>query len=467
MIIISRTGKEADIRRILMKHTLRTALCAGIMMIVIGSGWTASDPMPKVRERMSGSNIVICLMDAATTHHMSCYGYNRKTTPNIDAFAKKSVFFKNAFSQACYTMSSSGSLNTGLYAEHHEIYQVGPGLPDSFTTMAEIMKANGFATAMFCTNGFANAEYGFAQGYDYCPSLKGNDRSGKTPYLMGGEMILQQSVNDWLEKNRNNRIFAYIHLIPPHSNYEPADKFLKKWAIPYEGAPKTDADTLIAMQNGHKPHTQKDVEYIRDKYDENMLYADYNVGLLIDKLKSLELWDNTLFIVIADHGEAFMEHGDFLHNTTLYDEMIHIPMIFKFPKEVRTHNKVVNGIVESIDIIPTLADLCGIQLTHPIDGKSLTSLVFTDQKSIKDYTFSRSAHGITPKLSVRSRQYKYIYNMMKDSRELYDLGKDPGEKTNIADTKPLVARSMHDLLKDRIAYYRLKIEEKTKQKRQP
>lgn len=447
-----------------MKYVVRIVLLAAIITAVIGIGWTASDPMPKVREQMAKSNIVICLMDAATTHRMSCYGYNRKTTPNIDALAKKSVFFKNAFSQACYTVSSSGSLNTGLYAERHETYKAGPALPESFTTMAEVMKANGFATAMFCTNGFANAEYGYAQGYDYCPNLKGDWGSRQDPYLMGREAILQQSAADWLEKNKSNRIFAYVHFIPPHQNYEPADKFLNKWAIPYEGAPKTDANTLMAMQRGQKPYTQKDVDYIRDKYDEHMLYADYNTGLLIDKLKSLELWDNTLFIVISDHGEAFMEHGDFLHNTTLYDEMIHIPMIFKFPKEIRTHNNVVGGIVESIDIFPTLADLCGIQLTNSVDGKSLTPLVFTDQESIKDYTFSRSAHGMTPILSVRDRQYKYIYNMMRDNRELYDLKKDPGEKTNIAKKKPLIVESMHNLLKDEIAYYQQKIEERDKQK---
>ncbi|MDO8681941.1 MAG: sulfatase [Armatimonadota bacterium] len=406
---------------------------------------------------MKPKHVILCLLDAASARHMSCYGYHRKTTPNIDALAEEGVIFRKCFSPANYTICGCGSIHTGRYAENHGVWFLEKRLEDDDLTFAETMRRAGYTTAGWASNLYASSHMGYNIGFEHFDDFT-NGAHGHTPArddMYGQEQEYHARFGKWLEETSERRTFAYIHFMPPHEEYEAPEKFRFKWAKPYPGAPNTKAQTLMNWEQGKAPYTQQDIDYVRDLYDEYFLYADYNVGLVIEKLKELGMWDDTLFILLSDHGEAFMEHGFTLHNTTMYDEMIHVPLVIKLPKGMEPKRKDIDALVELIDIYPTVADMLGIELPEgTVDGKSLLPLMQGTADKIKDYSFSRSAHSVTPILSVRTLKHKYIYNQMTGKSELYDLEKDPLEKTDVILDNKKIAANLHTLLKPALEYYR-------------
>lgn len=411
---------------------------------------------------MKPKYVIVCLLDAAGAKHMSCYGYDRKTTPNIDKVAAEGVIFRKCFSPADYTMSGCGSFHTGRYAEHHGAFYLERRLKDDDLTFAETMRRAGYTTAGWSANPFANSYMGFDIGFDYYenfPEDMEDKRKRGADDMSELEQEYHRQITKWLDEVDDKNAFAYIHFLPPHGDYETPPKFLYTWAKPEYAVPDTTGDTLMAWEQGKKPYTQNDIDYVRDLYDENMLYADYNVGIVIDQLKQRGMWDDTLFIVTADHGEAFMEHGFTLHNTTLYDEMIHIPLIMKLPKGDQPVRKDITAIVELIDIYPTVADMLSVTLPEgSVDGKSLLPLIDGEAIHVKEYTFSRSAHFITPILSVRTDKFKYVYNQMTGKRELYDLESDPLERIDVIAENQSLADEFQALLEPALEYYRAEVE---------
>lgn len=406
---------------------------------------------------MKPKHVVVCLIDAAGARHMSCYGYHRKTTPNIDAVAEEGVIFRKCFSTANYTMSGCGSFHTGRYPENHGAFYLERRLKEDDLTLAETMRRAGYATCGLIYNQYANDYMGFHIGFEHFDNFEGMKPTKKgTAELFEREAEYHARLDKWLKEVQGRQIFAFVHFQPPHEEYEAPKKFRQTWAIPYPGVPRTDASTLMSWEQGKSPYTQQDIDYVRDLYDENMLYADYNVGLVIAKLKELGMWDDTLFILVSDHGEAFMEHGFTLHNTTMYDEMIHVPLVLKFPKGMEPVKKEIDALVEIIDIYPSVADMLGISLPKEyIDGKSFMPLIHGEVDEIKEYNFARSAHYLTPMLSVRTLRYKYIYNQTKETKELYDMTADPLEKSNIIEQNQELAGKFHKLLEPILECYRI------------
>lgn len=408
--------------------------------------------------------VIVCLIDAASARHMSCYGYHRETTPNMQALTAESVQFRKCFTPASYTMSACGSFHTGRYAENHGAFFLDRRLKDDDLTFAETMRRAGYTTGGWCINMYANSYMNYNIGFDHFDDMKDVEekRQPVSPDMYNKEYQVHARTERWLKDNLDKQLFAYVHFMPPHEEYETPEKFIYRWAKPYPGAPNTKPPTLMAWEQGKAPYTQQDVEYVRDLYDENMVYADYNVGLFIAKLKELGIWDDTLFFLVSDHGEAFMEHGFTLHNTTVYDEMTHVPLIMKPHKGFEPATKDIGALVELIDIYPTLADMLGVTLPKgTVDGVSFLPLLTGQSDKTKDYAFCRSAHFITPILYVRGLQYKYIHNQMKETRELYDMLADPLESNNIIAERPEVADEMHKLLEPTLEYYRKECEKQS------
>ena len=407
---------------------------------------------------MRPRHVIVCLIDAAAVKHMSLYGYHRKTTPNIDALASEGVLFRKCFSPANYTMAGCGCFHTGRYAENHGAFYLERRLKPDDLTFAETMRRAGYTTLGWSENMYSNSYMGYDIGFDRFDDMKDcgeKSRKRGTEELSELELQMHARFKAALEQIAGGSLFAYLHFLPPHGDYETPKRFLYTWAKPEHAIPDTTGETLMGWEQGRKPYTQRDVEYVRDLYDENMLYADHNVGLVIDRLKESGVWEETLFILMSDHGEAFMEHGFTLHNTTLYDEMIHVPLVMKLPAGVNAAVRDVGALVEIIDIYPSVADLLGVCLPEgTVDGRSFMPLVTGKAGSIKDYTLSRSAHSVTPILSVRTERHKYIFDQRTYKRELYDLLADPLEKTNIIGENGELASELHRLLAPALEYYR-------------
>jgi arylsulfatase A-like enzyme len=376
-------------------------------------------------EKLRQTNVIIIILDAARPDHFSCYGYHRPTTPYIDQLAQESIIFKNAFSVAPYTLASTTSLFTSLYPDTHRVTRWQRKIPEGLTTVAEIMKQNGYDTY---GSGFIMgwAAKGFKETFDF--------------NIYAHEEELKKSFDTFLQEKFANKkskppAFFYIHLKPPHTDYNPPEKY-DKWSNPekrIEYAPLTKAPTLVEVDKGLIHINEEQLQFIIDKYDGNLLWADWLVHLILKGFKKYRLFKNSLIIVTSDHGEAFLEHGKLMHNSTIYNEMIKIPLFIKFPEYINPKKKIVKAFVENIDFMPTLLDFLQIDRTnYIIQGNSLLPIIFGNATQVKPFLFARAFYG-NEVFSLYDSQFKYI--QMFEKGELYNLQSDPQETVNVASSK--------------------------------
>jgi arylsulfatase A-like enzyme len=391
------------------------------------------DRLQAFREREKQSNLMIFLFDAANASHVGAYGYSRRTTPVIDSIAATGVLWKNAFSQAVSTLASTGTLFTGVLPDVHHVLHKPTALHERFKTMAECFRDNGFETAIFTANPNASGMAGYDQGFNYV----WEEHSGGP--VSAREMV--PFVNTWLDRVRNRQFFAYIHFREPHEPYDPPPEALAK----FTSAP----DFKLPYFEAFRPPDEADgIQKVITAYDANLSFGDEEFGRIIQRLKENGLFEKTIILIIADHGEAFWAHGKQGHNSQVYDDMIHIPMIMRFPRSADLQGVKPERLVGTIDLFPTFADLFqfsrkGVHLS----GESLLPiLVHRDNdpdRMIVSQTSSQDAY------SLRSSEFKYIcYPSQKNPPEFYHLTLDPGEKDNaIADYPVLSSYYRETLLK--------------------
>lgn len=377
--------------------------------------------MQDFRERHRHQNVMIVLLDAGNRSHFSFAGYGRMTTPNIDRIARESVVFDRAVAPACYTLASTGSLFTGLYPQVHGVYENGRALQESFKTLAESMREGGWDTALFSANPNVSKSSGYDQGFRYVWDAGVRHTVHATEI---GDAVIQ-----WLPSVANRRFFAYVHFREPHAPYNPPTPLIVKFG----GNP----DLLLPPL---EPIFHPDPDLKRRAiaaYDANLACADDEFARIVQQLRNLQLDRNTILIVIADHGEAFWEHGVQGHNAQLYDEMIRIPYVLHFPDEPQLNGSRRTSLAGTIDLFPTLADLFGLTtkgFRH--NGRSLLPQICDDsivmERFLLSHNSSLSSH------SLRSSSLKYVRTRGPQMQEeLYELDSDPQEKINTAGRRPI------------------------------
>ncbi len=412
-------------------------------VLFAGQSLAATDKAELLRQEVKKWNVVIALIDAAGADHMSVYGYHKKTTPNLERLAKESVVFTNAYAPAPYTISSMGSFYTGLYPHHHGIVDLGPKLGADVVTLAQVVKKAGLPTFGFTGNRLGGSLGGYDKGFDRFVQFQ--ELKDTPTWDKRQPMIL-----NWLDSERpSGRFFLFVHYVPPHALYNPPAPFKGTFSTGYTGPIDPNGQHVLAdIDSGKLKVSPADLQHIADCYDDNMLYADYLVGQLMDKLRQLKLWDNTLFILIADHGEAFGEHGRMQHNSTDYDEMTHVPLMVRFPKKLVKPIRTDALVCSAADMLPTLADVLGVSdAPRNMDGLSWLPVIAGKGKEIRSEVLMRSTTN-KPIWGLRTKQFKYLYNAQTGGRELYDMRADPKEKKNILADKPDVAQKMHKRMEE-------------------
>lgn len=392
-----------------------------------------------LRELMEGANIVICVLDAARADHVGCYGYPRETTPNIDRLARESVLFKNHFTQYVSTKPATASLFTGQYADTHLAYE-NRELAEGTFTLARGLKKAGYRTVMFSSNPNASPKMGL--GLDF---QKVYDQSAVEPMVDNWEQFTNPEpmlvhIREWIATNKKKRFFAYIHFDPPHKPYLQPEEMTKlfagkqppnfkpgRFAFPVE-----DREEIKASIRPPLP------EWI-NLYDANLRFADWAVGEVEQALKKAGAFDRTLFIITADHGEAFGEHGYMWHEFAVYDELVHVPLVMRFP-EAKKRGKI-EALTQTVDLLPTLFDLLAKPYPREVQGKSLTPLLAGTETELHKYVISRS-DGKPPSYLVRSQEWALMLWGNGKWRALYDLKADPGQRKNVMAEHPKVAAEM-------------------------
>lgn len=385
----------------------------------------ASAERQPIRINKKIKNVIIILLDAARPDHIGAYGDDRKITPNIDNFSVESLLFENAVSSAPYTIASVSTLFSGLTPESHGARSVTEKFPDYIETMPRAFKQKGFYTIALAGTKFITRQFGLTVDCDDVINLRDpEDKEGR--FTTMDEAAMEAEVKKAAASGKP--VFLYAHFLPPHWPYRPPapfnSKFIAKpkvklwrsWMV------KALFDNHLADQN------YPDVVTHHKRYMNNYYYADYVTRKLLDMLYENGMYDDSIIMVMADHGEAFGEHNSWGHNTTVYDTMIRVPLIIRIPgvKPGRVAQQV--GL---IDVFPTLAELFDLDVKGTkFDGKSLVPLIMNGVKETGDYYYAR-ASGNKLTFSLRGDRFKYVHDDYKE--EFFDLKADPDELHNIID----------------------------------
>lgn len=424
------------------------------------SGGVAAAPATRPR------GVILIQADTLRRDHLGVYGYERETAPTLRKLAGEGALFRNYTTQATWTKVSTPTLLTSLYPSTHGVADFFDHLPASGNTLAESFRAAGYATASFSsvlfTGQFTNLHKGFEELHeDGSVAIPGSSKTSR-------EFV--DRLNGWLETHRDGPFFVFLHVFDPHDPYEPASPYNTMWADPArkdeherqaKEVKKFIKDPLM-RQFGMpaRDELQKAgfdaaayVQYDQGWYDGSIRGMDVEIARLTERLRGLGLDDDTLLVFLSDHGEEFHEHGRMFHGQTVYGELTQTPLIVRWPAGL-PKGRVVDDVVQTIDVFPTLLDLSGIAPPAGIQGQSLTPLLtgtgqWKQRPAISEKAKTASA-GAPPPLDTESfaivdSGWKLIHNTARPDGapefELYDFIKDPLNKSDVAAQHPdIVAR---------------------------
>jgi arylsulfatase A-like enzyme len=402
----------------------------------------------QLRASVAAANVVICIMDAARADHFGAYGYPRETTPNFDRLAKEAVVFDQHFTQYTQTSPSTATLFSGQYPDTHGVAvprtgnskeALRPLEPGAFT-IDKAMAREGFHTLLFTSTPASAPVLRLGADFQVLYTPAGMVYTKEEDALWRSPEHLLDLIRSTL--SRDPRFFTYVHFLPPHNPYEAPEKlralFRGKPAPRYWETAPAFTHVYDRFHDQDPPATGADWVNL---YDAELRWSDWAVGQLVDYLKAIGAYDNTLLIVTADHGEALGEHRYQWHATCPYNETLHIPLLIKFPGSDHPVGRI-GALTEIVDIFPTILDLLRV---HPpkgaLQGKSLVPLLAGRAEELRDYTFTRT-NGKWPCYVIRDHRWALLLYQGGTMRALYDLVTDPRQTHNIIAEQPKQAAAM-------------------------
>ena len=392
---------------------------------------TAPPMLAVSRPRFAASNVLVVVLDAAGARHFGCYGHARPTTPNIDRIAAEGIVFDRAYTPAVFTRSAMASVWTSqLPDEHHGSVSYDEPLPKSVPTLAGIISAAGITTAGFVGNNMAGTAFGLDRGFSefYRLSYRAEE--------------LQEYLHDWLARNAQRRFLAYVHFREPHYPFDPHPPFNTMFGpdAPLPPSVKTDSRWLDLVNEGSHIPTPEEIDHLERLYDGNLALVDHEIGRLRKHLEKLGIWDNTLVMITADHGEAMYEHRHIGHNSQVYEESVRIPLILRFPPGTLPGGRRVGSLTGLLDVAPTIADILGIprEQTPSFRGRSLLRAAAGGSDPGPEAVLCRTV-GSQPTYAWVGARYKLLLNTRDGDEQMYDLERDPEEHTDILHAEPVRA----------------------------
>jgi len=425
------------------------------------------------QSRPRDPNIILVLVDTLRPDHLGVYGQSRPTSPTLDKLGAEGVVVRNVIAQAPATIPSVPALLTSRYASR--AIDVGQHrIPDDAITLAEVLREHGYQTAAFSSNplvtrprgrSLRGVDRGFALFDDSVAT--GQNDGGWSPQKRSPSGIVKKAVK-WLDgAPARGKFFLYLHIMDPHDRYWPPKRFRFLYQNGYEGEE--------AIAQGHPtPYEHRildgeevrlgsrDIEHLRALYDAEITYVDAQLGRLFGALRDRRLLDDTLVVVISDHGEEFFEHGGLKHGYTLYQEAIQVPWLMRYPRALPP-GKVVDGcLVQLIDVAPTILDLAGVPVPEGMQGASLLPRIRGEASSAsRRYAITESGYSGTK--AIVTDTWKYIHHFgdrpwrknlatrYAQGTELYNLKTDPEERLNCLEENQDTAAWLHDLLLQTLA----------------
>jgi arylsulfatase A-like enzyme/Tfp pilus assembly protein PilF len=406
-------------------------VCIGLITYFTLNRIFASEESKSIREikkilapyKGSDLNLLVFTLDTTRADHLGCYGYKQVDTPNIDQLAKNGVLFKTAISQSPLTLPSHSSIFTGTYPLYHGVRDNGGFyLEPEHMTLAEMLKKRGWNTSAFVGAFVLDSRWGLDQGFDYYYDnfdfAKYKKVSLSTVQREGGEVI--DAFFEWFEKNNQAKFFSWIHLYDPHTPYDPPEPYKSQYSHRRWGL-----------------------------YDGEIAYVDNLIGKVLERLKQKNLLEETIIVIVGDHGESLGEHHENTHGFFIYDATVHVPLILKIPSS-KLKGRIIESQVNCVDILPSILQVLGISVPKEVQGNSFLPAILGKDADIEQLAYSetyypRYHYGWSELKSIRSSRYKFIH---APKPELYDLTQDPDEKSNIYDQKASEAKRYEKELKE-------------------
>lgn len=423
-------------------------------------------------------NILFIIIDAARADRFSCYGHSNRTTPNIDQMAAEGVVYENAISAAGWTLPSHTSMFTGTYISKHGVNNENHVYNHKYILMPEVLKRAGYKTVGFCTNDWISDATGLTRGfsefYDFhYPKLIHKARRFLNSLRINGKdswaYAINKNVKKWLKKNTGDTpFFMFLHYGELHLPYQVPPPFNSQFlpkGMSYAEAQRVNQDPK-AFYAGVAEMSEQDFEISKALYDGALAYVDQRVFELYQYLKKLGQLDNTLIIISSDHGESLGDHGHFDHYYVLYEGLLKVPFIIRYPEKFPAGTRYQKP-VQTLDLLPTLKEMLelrdpelnemqGIPLPpfdSPEKQREFTiSERYKDLKGLKksypDRDLSRLVQWeLDRKTAIRTEKYKLIASENYES-ELYDLESDPQENANLISDKPEVAENLQKKIEE-------------------
>jgi arylsulfatase A-like enzyme/thioredoxin-like negative regulator of GroEL len=367
-------------------------------------------------------NIILITLDTTRADRMGFLGAKAGITPNLDALARRGVVFERAYAQGPLTPVSHATIFTGAYPQFHTVTDFAHPLPALLPSLPEILQKSGYHTAAFIGSLIldpkANMAPGFDRGFDFFDAGFHYKRGpGETRYESierRADDVVTRAIS-WLRKNHKTPFFLWVHLYDPHAPYDPPPPYDKRFADPYDG---------------------------------EIAYMDSAVGKLFNYLRRQGLYDQALVAVMSDHGESLGAHGEKMHGIFLYDETIHVPLLFKLPGAILA-GKRVSARVRLVDVAPTMLSMLSIPLPPTFQGESLVPLMkanaqaSTDLPAYAETDYPHRAFGWSSLRAMRTGKYLFV---RAPKRELYDLSNDKGAEHNLASLSSAVTDTIQSQL---------------------
>ncbi len=378
-------------------------------------------------------NVLLILADTLRADHLGCYGYDRQTSPNIDKFAEECLFFEQAFSPSPWTKTTVGSIMTSLYPHEHKAFRWADDLSNVQLTLAEIFRNKNYRTFSAQANRIITSRYGFHQGFQVYKEMLNDLAENLTDEFL-----------TWLNRKKKRPFFAYLHFMDTHYPYHVPEDYTRTFSR--KGQSHLNLNELVSQDIRlltEMGMPQSDKDHIVNLYDDSILYFDIHFNRILDALRANQMWDNTIIILSSDHGEEFWDHGSFEHGHTLYNELLHVPFLFRYPSILPA--KKVPYPVQLIDLFPTILSLAAIDFEQKISGKDLLPAILNDRDPKRVIYFEGLLRGGEKRgvykdgwkliqntterynssfFELLGKLTKFIYPELEKEYELYDIRED-------------------------------------------
>lgn len=396
-------------------------------------------------------NVILISIDTLRQDGVGAYGSTTSTTPAINAVAEGGAIFENAYSHSPWTLPSHAALFTGLTPTHLGIRKVEDRLGKKALLLSEVLNNYGYSTGAVTSYVLVSQAYGFSQGFD--------DFNYSRDY--NADMIVSLA-SKYINSHKKKKFFLFLHFYDPHWPYHPKLDIAKKF---YTGSPTRELaqfhntmdyyDWAVKALKG----PEEFVKFSKSMYEAEINYVDQALGRLFSNLVNAGMINRTVILITSDHGEEFKEHGLMGHGLTLYDEVLKVPFIVRYPAQI-PKNTSIDMRVQLTDLFPTILSMLGIE--NPVkflDAKDLTSELIINESTTQHSFIAETAMSGEPRFAVIEENTKYITPFelhfgesitLSHPTEVYDLESDAAETQNLAESQPTLTSHLKKELSDKL-----------------